>query len=89
MAMTTEEKKQVTKESNPVYANITIRYSENDVVQYEFIKFNSIGQMNDNSSLMTFSDDDDRIFIINTNEMIRMRIDIIKDMEDLADGEQK
>lgn len=86
MAMTTEEKK-VTKESKPVYANITIRYSENDIVQYEWIRFNSIGQMNDNSSLMTFSDDDGRIYIINTNEMIRMRIDIIKDEEDLADGE--
>ena len=85
MAMTTEEKK-VTKETKPVYANITIRYSENDVVQYEWIRFNSIGQMNDNSSLMTFSDDDGRIYIINTNEMIRMRIDIIKDMEDLEDG---
>ena len=83
--MTTEEKK-VTKETKPVYANITIRYSENDVVQYEWIRFNSIGQMNDNSSLMTFSDDDGRIYIINTNEMIRMRIDIIKDMEDLEDG---
>lgn len=86
MAMTTEEKK-VTKETKPVYANITIRYSENDVVQYEWIRFNSIGQMNDNSSLMTFSDDDGRIYIINTNEMVRMRIDIIKDMEDLEDGE--
>lgn len=85
MAMTTEEKK-VTKESKPVYANITIRYSENDIVQYEFIRFNSIGQMNDNSSLMTFSDDDDRIYIINTNEMIRMRIDIIKDEEVFGDG---
>ena len=85
MAMTTEEKK-VTKETKPVYANITIRYSENDIVQYEWIRFNSIGQMNDNSSLMTFSDDDGRIYIVNTNEMIRMRIDIIKDMEDLEDG---
>ena len=85
MAMTTEGKK-VTKETKPVYANITIRYSENDIVQYEWIRFNSIGQMNDNSSLMTFSDDDDRIYIVNTNEMIRMRIDIIKDMEDLEDG---
>lgn len=85
MAMTTEEKK-VTKETKPVYANITIRYSENDIVQYEWIRFNSIGQMNDNSSLMTFSDDDGRIYIVNTNEMVRMRIDIIKDMEDLEDG---
>lgn len=86
MAMTTEEKK-VTKESKPVYANITIRYSENDIVQYEWIRFNSIGQMNDNSSLMTFSNDDGRIYIINTNEMIRMCIDIIKDEEVFGDGE--
>lgn len=86
MAMTTEEKK-ITKESKPVYANITIMYSENDIVQYEWIRFNSIGQMNDNSSLMTFSDDDGRIYIINTNEMIRMRIDIIKEEEVFGDGE--
>lgn len=86
MAMTTEEKK-VTKETKPAYANITIKYSENDIVQYEFIRFNSIGQMNDNSSLMTFSNDDGRIYIINTNEMIRMCIDIIKDEEVLGDGE--
>ena len=86
MAMTTEEKK-VTKENKPVYANITIRYSESDVVQYEWIRFNSIGQMNDNSSLMTFSNDDGRIYIINTNEMIRMCIDIIKEEEVFEDGE--
>lgn len=86
MAMTTEEKK-VTKESKPVYANITIMYSANDVVQYEWIRFNSIGQMSDNSSLMTFSNDDGRIYIINTNEMVRMCIDIIKEEEVFEDGE--
>lgn len=88
MAMTTEEKK-VTKETKPVYANITVLYSNGNHEQYEFIRFSSIGQMSDNGSLMTFTNDDGTIYIINTNEVVKIRIDIIKEEEVFGDGDNE